>query len=112
LAALGEISFLPTLVLAAKLCPPGVEAIFFATLMSIRNGSSTLGTEIGALLTKLMGITESNFDNLALLTTFCNLTSLLPLFLIGWLDKVGDMSEEEFEEMDKKQAIDTEANST
>lgn len=64
LATLGEISFLPTLVLAARLCPPGVEAVLFATLMSIFNGASTVGTEIGAGLTKVFGVTESNFDNL------------------------------------------------
>lgn len=64
LTALGQISFLPTLVLAAKLCPPGVEAVLFATLMSIFNGASTVGTEIGAALTKVAGVTESNFDNL------------------------------------------------
>ena len=39
LAALGEISFLPMLVLAAKLCPPGIEAVLFATLMLIFNGA-------------------------------------------------------------------------
>lgn len=64
LAALGQISFLPTLVLAARLCPPGVEAVLFATLMSIFNGASTVGTEIGAALTKSAGITESNFERL------------------------------------------------
>jgi len=64
LAALGQIAFLPTLVLAARLCPPGIEAVLFATLMSIFNGASTVGTELGALLTKVFGVTESNFDNL------------------------------------------------
>lgn len=88
LAALGEIAFLPTLVLAARLCPPGIEAVLFATLMSIFNFASTVGTELGAALTKVFGITENNFDNLALLTVLCNLTSLYPLFFIGWLDKV------------------------
>jgi folate/biopterin transporter len=67
LAALGQISFLPTLVLAARICPPGVEAVLFATLMSIFNGASTVGTEIGAALTKVFGVTESNFDNLYVL---------------------------------------------
>jgi folate/biopterin transporter len=57
LAALGQIAFMPTLVLAARLCPPGVEAVLFATLMSINNGAGALGTEIGALLTKFAGIT-------------------------------------------------------
>jgi folate/biopterin transporter len=93
LAVLGTIAFMPTLVLAARLCPPGIEAVLFATLMSIYNGASTVGTELGALLTKLAGITESNFDNLALLTVVCNISSLWPLLLIGWLDEVGKVSE-------------------
>lgn len=97
LAALGQISFMPTLVLAARLCPPGVEAVLFATLMSIFNGASTIGTEIGAALTKMAGITDSNFDNLAWLTLLCNVTSLWPLLLIGWLDGVGSVSEDEIE---------------
>ena len=93
LAVLGTIAFMPTLVLAARLCPPGIEAVLFATLMSIYNGASTVGTELGAVLTKMTGITESNFDNLASLTIFCNLTSLWPLLLIGWLDEVATLSE-------------------
>ena len=95
LAILGQIAFLPTLVLAARICPPGVEAVLFATLMSIFNGASAVGTEVGAALTKVLGVTESNFDNLALLTVICNLSSLYPLLFIGWLDDVGDVSEEE-----------------
>jgi hypothetical protein len=47
-----------------------------------------VGTELGALLTKAAGITETNFDNLAALTVFCNLTTLWPLLLIGWLDGI------------------------
>mmetsp|Transcript_16175 Transcript_16175/g.34962 ORF Transcript_16175/g.34962 Transcript_16175/m.34962 type:complete len:344 (+) Transcript_16175:900-1931(+) len=97
LAILGELAFLPTLVLAARLCPPGVEAVLFATLMSIYNGASTVGTEIGAALTKVLGVTESDFSNLALLTIICNVSSLLPLVFIGWLDGVGDETQEEME---------------
>lgn len=97
LSILGEIAFLPTLVLAARLCPPGIEAVLFATLMSVNNGAGTLGTEIGALLTKLLGVTESNFDNLALLSVICNLSSLYPLLFIGWLDEVGSVSEADLE---------------
>ena len=98
LAVLGELAFLPTLVLAARICPPGIEAVLFATLMSIFNLSGTVGTEIGAVLTKLLGVTESNFDHLALLTLICNITSLYPLVFIGWLDQgVGNVSEAELE---------------
>jgi folate/biopterin transporter len=94
LAILGQIAFLPTLVLAARLCPPGVEAVLFATLMSIFNGASTLGTEIGAALTKVMGVTESDFSNLGLLTIICNVSSLYPLLFIGWLDGVESQPDE------------------
>lgn len=97
LSILGEISFLPTLVLAARLCPPGIEAVLFASLMSVNNFSGTLGTEFGALLTKVLGVTDTNFDNLALLFTICNLTSLYPLFFIGLLNGVGEISEEDIE---------------
>lgn len=98
LAILGEFAFLPTLVLAAKICPPGTEAVLFATLMSIFNGASTFGTEIGALLTKYLNVTESNFDNMGLLTIICNLTSLYPLLFIGLLDGIGSKSEAEMED--------------
>lgn len=97
LAILGEFAFLPTLVLAAKICPPGVEAVLFATLMSIFNGASTVGTEVGALLTKTLDVTENNFDNLGLLNIICNLTSLYPLLFIGLLDGVGTKSEADIE---------------
>ena len=43
-------------------------------------------------------MTESDFSNLALLTTICNVSSLLPLFLIGLLDGIGDESTEEMED--------------
>ncbi|KAL7546954.1 hypothetical protein ACHAWF_010304 [Thalassiosira exigua] len=97
LSILGEMAFLPTLVLAARLCPPGIEAVLFATLMSIYNGASGVGTELGAALTKALGITESDFSNLALLTIICNVSSVFPLVFIGWLDGVGDESQEEME---------------
>lgn len=97
LSILGEFAFLPTLVLAARLCPPGIEAVLFATLMSIYNGASTVGTEVGAALTKALSVTETDFSNLALLTIICNVSSLLPLVFIGWLDGVGDESQEEME---------------
>ena len=98
LALLGQISFMPILVLAARLCPPGVEAVLFATLMSINNGAGTVGTELGAVLTKILGVTETNFDNLGLLTIICNVSSLYPLFFIGWLDEVEETSSDTHEE--------------
>ncbi|MGK3737817.1 MAG: hypothetical protein ACI8RD_008054 [Bacillariaceae sp.] len=70
--------------------------------MSINNGAGVVGTEIGALLTKALGVTESNFDNLWLLSLICNLTSLYPLLFIGWLDEVGTVSEQEIEDQQQE----------
>lgn len=75
--------------------------------MSIFNGASTVGTELGAGLTKVFGITESNFDNLAALLVFCNITSLYPLLFIGWLDRIGEQSEGEMETADEATDGDT-----
>lgn len=39
LTVLGQVSFMPVLVLAARLCPEGVEATLFATLSKLCSGS-------------------------------------------------------------------------
>lgn len=85
LTVMGQIAFMPVLVLAARLCPPGVEATLFALLMSVVNLAGLLSYESGAVLMHWFGITENNFTNLALLVVITNLTTLLPLPLLGWL---------------------------
>lgn len=85
ITVLGQASFMPVLVLAAKLCPAGVEATLFATLMSISNAGGVAGGLVGAGLTQLLGVSGDNFENLALLIAVCNLSSLLPLPLLGLL---------------------------
>jgi hypothetical protein len=82
---MGQIAFMPILVLSARLCPPGVEATLFALLMSLMNLSGLLSNELGALLTHLLGVTETNFDKLWLLLVITNLSNLLPLPFLGWL---------------------------
>ncbi|ACK68914.1 folate/biopterin transporter [Gloeothece citriformis PCC 7424] len=85
LTVIGQIAFMPVLVLCARLCPSGIEATLFALLMSIWNLSGLLSHEIGALLTHLLGVTETNFENLWLLVLITNLSTLLPLPFINWL---------------------------
>ncbi|KAL1806523.1 hypothetical protein ACET3Z_029591 [Daucus carota] len=87
ITVLGQASFMPVLVLAARLCPEGMEATLFATLMSVSNGGSVLGGLLGAGLTQYLGVTKDRFDNLALLLILCNLSSLLPLPLLGLLPR-------------------------
>jgi folate/biopterin transporter len=85
LTVMGQIAFMPVLVLSARLCPEGIEASLFALLMSIFNLAGLLSNELGALLTHVLGVTERNFDQLWLLILICNLSSLLPLIFLKWL---------------------------
>ncbi len=85
LTVAGRIAFMPTLVLAARLCPEGVEATLFALLMSVLNLAGLCSQQLGALLTHLFHVTESDFQNLWLLILVANLSNLLPLPFLRWL---------------------------
>ncbi|MBF2057554.1 MAG: folate/biopterin family MFS transporter [Cyanobacterium sp. T60_A2020_053] len=93
LTVMGQIAFMPVLVLSARLCPEGIEASFFALLMSIWNLGGLLSHEGGALLTSWLGVTETDFTNLWLLLLITNLSSLLPLFLIKLLPNTDPQEE-------------------
>ncbi len=85
----GRIAFMPVLILAARLCPEGIEATLFALLMSVINIASLCSFQLGAGLTHLLGVTESNFTNLWLLILIANLSNVLPLPLLKWLPDDG-----------------------
>jgi len=94
LTVIGQLAFMPLLVLAASLCPPGVEGTLFALLMSTFNAGGILGQELGAGLTQALGVSTSaeagggtDFSHLFELVLICNLASLLPLFALGLLDE-------------------------
>lgn len=70
---------------AARLCPEGVEATLFATLMSILNGGSFVGSALGAGLTSYLGVSSTDFSNLFLLVLLCNFSTLLPAPFLGLL---------------------------
>ena len=95
LTVVGKVAFMPLLVLAARLCPETVEATLFALLMSIFNLANLVSTELGALLTHGLGITETSFEHLWILVVITNGSTLLPLFCLGWLPKVDMTSEVE-----------------
>jgi folate/biopterin transporter len=90
LTVMGQIAYMPVLVLAARICPPGVEATLFALLMSITNLAGLVSHELGAGLMHYLGVTETNFDNMWLLVTITNLSTLLPLPFINWLPAAGE----------------------
>jgi folate/biopterin transporter len=93
LTVMGQIAYMPVLVLAARLCPPGVEATFFALLMSITNLGGLVSHELGAVLMHQLGITETNFDAMWLLVVIAKLSNLLPLPFLSWLPAGDSQSE-------------------
>ncbi|XP_038906679.1 folate-biopterin transporter 1, chloroplastic isoform X2 [Benincasa hispida] len=103
ITVLGQASFMPVLVLAARICPEGMEATLFATLMSIFNGGGLVGGLVGAAMTHLFGISKDRFDNLTTLVILCNLSSLLPLPLLGLLpEESPDLSSKESSDVEMK----------
>lgn len=93
--ALGQVAFMPTLTLAARLCPPGQEGTLFALLMSAYNAAGIASSEVSALLTQVLGVTGGNFDGLPMLVSITGFTSLLPLPLLPLLDTAGEEDDDE-----------------
>ncbi|MEA5621897.1 folate/biopterin family MFS transporter [Nostoc sp. UHCC 0251] len=93
LTVMGKIAFMPVMVLAARLCPSGVEATLFALLMSVFNSAGTVSHAFGALITYWLGITATNFESLWLLVVITNLSTLLPLPFINWLPAAEEQTE-------------------
>jgi MFS family permease len=65
----GMITQLAMLDLAAKACPPRVEATFFALLMSVFNVGTQLSQNVGAHLYTLMGAGAAAYTWLVLIST-------------------------------------------
>ena len=115
LSALGQAAFMPVLVIAAKLCPPGVEASLFAALMSVLNGGSAAGSALGGALTSALGVGSSvatgsggaaggsDWSSLPLLVGLCSVLSLAPLPLLALVPENMGASEEEEEEEEEEQ---------
>jgi folate/biopterin transporter len=85
LAVMGQIAFMPIMVLAARICPLGIEATLFAILMSIFNLGGAISKEFGAIIMHWLGITETYFDSLWLLVIITNLIALVPMLFIQFL---------------------------
>jgi folate/biopterin transporter len=104
LTVLGQVAFMPTLVLAARICPEGVEATLFAALMSVFNAAGVASGALGAALTAALHVgttagapegTPPDFANLPLLILICNFAGLLPLPFLFLLDEVPGLADAE-----------------
>lgn len=74
-----EINYLPILVLACRICPKNIEGTMYALLMSTVNLGAMMSNQIGGALAYMLGITDTNFDNLWILICIANFSMLAPL---------------------------------
>ncbi len=79
LSLLGQFLLLPSVVLAARICPDGVEGSLYATMMSISNLAGVLSSEWGSVLASIYGVDKNNFGNFWKLIVLCNLIDLVPI---------------------------------
>uniref|UniRef100_A0A7S0E9A5 Major facilitator superfamily (MFS) profile domain-containing protein n=1 Tax=Hanusia phi TaxID=3032 RepID=A0A7S0E9A5_9CRYP len=98
LSIVGWICTMPVLVLAARLCPEGMEGTMYALIMSINNLGGIVGSQLGAVLTTWLGVTEQNLSNFWLLVLICNLSTFLPLIFINWIPQDDPQALEEVTE--------------
>ncbi len=79
LSLLGQFILLPSVVLAAKICPDGVEGSLYATLMSISNLAGVVSSEWGSMFANMYGVNKNHFGNFWKLIVLCNLIDLFPI---------------------------------
>lgn len=87
LSIFSQIIIMPILVLAAQICPPGVEGMLYATITSANNLSNNIGKLLGGILTNMLGVTNDNFTNLSWLIVITNLFGLVPLIFLNFIPK-------------------------
>lgn len=89
-----RLSAMPMFILAARLCPPGIEGTLFALTMGLSNFGGKMGSVLAiGLLDALGGVDAPTFTNLRLLVVIRALTRALPLLLIPFLVPTGSPSD-------------------
>jgi hypothetical protein len=100
---------MPLMILAAKICPPGVEATLFSLLMGLSNFGGTVGYYVGQGMLTIIdpprpgtgdipdyagGVAGPSFTNLDWLVLVQALTRALPLLLVPFLIPSGSPTDE------------------
>lgn len=77
-----RLKHMPSLVLCAKICPPGVEGTMFALLMSIYNFSWSVSSYGGSWLCRTLLISKTDFSGLPLAVVLRSAAKVVPLLLL------------------------------
>ena len=87
LTLIGQCILMPVVVLGARICPPGVEASLYATLMSISNLAGVISSEWGSVFANMFNVDRNHFENFWKLIVLCNIIDLLPIASVRLLKK-------------------------
>ena len=90
-----ELNLFPVLIIACRLSPKNVEGTMYALMMSIYNLSGNLGSQMGAGIMLVLGITEKDFHNLYLLVIITNIwvVSVLPFMSCADFESAQEVAE-------------------
>ena len=83
-----QIMTMPMCVLGARLCPGGIEASLYSTLMAVSNLGGLVSSYAGAALTEAFAITNNDFTNLWKLSLLCTGLSIVPVAFVHFLPNV------------------------
>jgi len=82
ITAVIEVLWIPMLVLASRLCPKKVEGTTYALFLSIHNLGLWASGVLSWALTRALGVSRDNLENLWMLIVLCSLSMLIPLCLL------------------------------
>lgn len=87
LSMVGEFVLLPILSLACILCPKNMEGTVYSFFMSSLNLGGILSSVNGGIVTSLLGISSTNYENLHWLILISKISNLLPLPMLMCIDE-------------------------
>jgi len=87
-----QVMTMPICVLGARLCPKGVEASLYSTLMAVSNLGGLVSSYTGAALTEAFAISNHDFSNLWQLSLLCTGLSILPVAFVHYLPDISATS--------------------
>lgn len=77
--SIGEVNYVPVLVLACRMCPKDMEGTMYALLMATLSLGGMISSQLGGIIAYFLGITSTNFDKLWILVVITNVSLLVPL---------------------------------
>jgi hypothetical protein len=80
-AAPQQLAFLPTVVLAARVCPRGVEASVYALFLSTVDVAAVVSDFSAAGMARFFGVSKYTWKGLPAIIVLCNVLRPLPLLL-------------------------------